>query len=173
MRRITKVAVLGSGVMGSGIACHFANIGLQVLLLDILPPNASELRPNDTKGRNSVANTALTTAIKSKPAPLYDAAFASRITTGNFEDDFPKIKDYDWVIEVVIERLDIKQQIFDKVDQFRKKGTLVTSNTSGIPIHMMLEAMTSGSIFVAHTSSTRLAICGCLKSFQQKKLGGT
>ncbi len=139
MRRITKVAVLGSGVMGSGIACHFANIGLQVLLLDILPPNASELKTNDTKGRNSIANTALATAIKSKPAPLYDAAFASRITTGNFEDDFPKIKGYDWVIEVVIERLDIKRQIFDKVDQYRKKGTLVTSNTSGIPIHMMLE----------------------------------
>ncbi len=139
MRRITKVAVLGSGVMGSGIACHLANVGLQVLLLDILPPNAADLKPTDKAGRNVIANTALATAIKSKPAPLYDAAFASRITTGNFDDDLPKIKDYDWVIEVVVERLDIKRQVFEKVDQLRKKGTLVTSNTSGIPIHMMLE----------------------------------
>ncbi|MCF8245147.1 MAG: 3-hydroxyacyl-CoA dehydrogenase/enoyl-CoA hydratase family protein [Saprospiraceae bacterium] len=139
MRRITKVAVLGSGVMGSGIACHLANVGLQVLLLDILPPNIADLKPTDQASRNSIANAALAAAIKSKPAPLYDNAFASRITTGNFEDDFQKIKDYDWVIEVVVERLDIKQQIFEKVDQFRKKGTLVTSNTSGIPIHMMLE----------------------------------
>lgn len=152
MRRITKVAVLGSGVMGSGIACHLANVGLQVLLLDILPPNAADLKPNDRAGRNVIANTALTTAIKSKPAPLYDTAFASRITSGNFEDDFPKIKDYDWVIEVVVERLDIKRQIFEKVDQFRKKGTLVTSNTSGIPIHMMLEGRSDD--FRAHFCGT-------------------
>lgn len=139
MQRITKVAVLGSGVMGSGIACHLANVGLQVLLLDILPPNAAELKPTDKAARNIIANGALAAAIKSKPAPLYDVAFAARITTGNFDDDLPKIKDYDWVIEVVVERLDIKKQVFEKVDQLRKKGTLVTSNTSGIPIHLMLE----------------------------------
>ncbi len=131
-RRIRKAAVLGSGVMGSGIACHFANIGLQVLMLDILP--REEGAP-----RNSVADKALATAIKSKPAPLYDKSFASRIETGNFEDDFERIKDCDWIIEVVVERLDIKQQIFEKVDRFRKEGTLVTSNTSGIPIHLMAE----------------------------------
>lgn len=139
MRRISKVAVLGSGVMGSGIACHFANAGLQVLLLDILPTNAVELKLSDKATRNSIANNALSAALKSKPAPLYDVLFASRITTGNFDDDLPKIKDCDWVVEVVVERLDIKKQVFEKVDQYRKKGTLVSSNTSGIPIHLMLE----------------------------------
>lgn len=139
MRRISKVAVLGSGVMGSGIACHFANVGLQVLLLDIVPKDAAGLPVTDKKLRNSIANNALAASIKSKPAPLYDAAFVNRITTGNFDDDLPKIKDCDWVIEVVVERLDIKKQVFEQVDRFRKKGTLVTSNTSGIPIHLMLE----------------------------------
>lgn len=138
-RRIKKAAVLGSGVMGSAIACHFANIGLEVLMLDILPRDKSDEELKNPKVRNSVADHALQTAIKSKPAPLYDKNFANRITTGNFEDDFAKIKDYDWVIEVVVERLDIKQQVFEKVDKFRREGTLVTSNTSGIPIHMMLE----------------------------------
>ncbi len=139
MRRIKKAAVLGSGVMGSGIACHFANIGLEVLMLDILPPDLSAAEQNDRKARNRTADTALQNAIKSKPAPLYDTRFASHITTGNFDDDLPKIKDYDWVIEVVVERLDIKRQLFDKVEQHRRPGTLITSNTSGIPIHLMTE----------------------------------
>ncbi|MBK7872250.1 MAG: 3-hydroxyacyl-CoA dehydrogenase [Saprospiraceae bacterium] len=139
MRRIKKAAVLGSGVMGSGIACHFANIGLEVLMLDILPPNLSETEQKDRKARNRIADTALQNAIKSKPAPLYDTKFASRIKTGNFEDDFAKIKDCDWIIEVVVERLDIKKQVLEKVDQLRKPGTLITSNTSGIPIHLMTE----------------------------------
>lgn len=138
MRRISKVAVLGSGVMGSGIACHFANIGLEVLMLDILPRDMKEGETNPAV-RNSVANSALKTAIKSKPAPLYNKSFVSRISTGNFEDDFERIKDCDWVIEVVIERLDIKKQVFEKVDTHRKPGTLVSSNTSGIPIHLMLD----------------------------------
>lgn len=138
-RRIKKVAVLGSGVMGSGIACHFANIGLQVLLLDIVPGNLTEAEQNQPAARNRIVNNALTAAIKSKPAPLYDNAFASRISTGNFTDDFARIADCDWTIEVVIERLDIKKQILEKVDQHRRKGSLVSSNTSGIPIHMMLE----------------------------------
>ncbi len=138
-RRIKKVAVLGSGVMGSGIACHFANIGLEVLMLDIVPFDLSEEEKNNPAARNRMANESLKKAIKSKPAPLYDNAFASRISTGNFEDDFAKIKDCDWVIEVVVERLDIKKQIFEKVDNYRKAGSLVTSNTSGIPIHMMTE----------------------------------
>ena len=139
MIRIKKVAVLGSGVMGSGIACHFANAGLQVLMLDIVPRDLPENKKNDKAARNSITDGALMAAIKSKPAPLYDSAFASRITTGNFEDDFAKIKDCDWVIEVVVERLDIKKIIFEKVDQHRRKGSLITSNTSGIPIHLMLE----------------------------------
>ncbi|NRA51378.1 MAG: 3-hydroxyacyl-CoA dehydrogenase family protein, partial [Phaeodactylibacter sp.] len=138
-RRITKVAVLGSGVMGSGIACHFANIGLEVLMLDIVPRDLPEGQQQDPAARNSIVNGALKNAIKGKPAALYNKDFASRITTGNFEDDFSKIKDCDWVIEVVVERLDIKKLIFDQVEQHRKPGSLITSNTSGIPIHMMLE----------------------------------
>lgn len=139
MRRIKKVAVLGSGVMGSGIACHFANAGLQVLMLDILPKDLPDNKKNDKATRNSIASHSLAAAIKSKPAPLYRNDFASRIVTGNFEDDFAKIKDCDWVVEVVVERLDIKKIILEKVDQHRRPGTLVTSNTSGIPIHLMLE----------------------------------
>lgn len=139
MRRIKKAAVLGSGVMGTGIACLLANIGLDVLMLDILPPDLSDNDRNSPAARNRIANNALQTALKSKPAPLYDKKFASRIKIGNFEDDLPKIKDYDWVIEVVVERLDVKKQVFEKVDQHRRKGSLVTSNTSGIPIHLMTE----------------------------------
>jgi 3-hydroxyacyl-CoA dehydrogenase len=138
-RRIKKVAVLGSGVMGSGIACHFANIGLEVLMLDIVPFDLKDEEKDVPAARNRIVNGALKAAIKGRPAPLYDKAFASRITTGNFDDDFEKIADCDWIIEVVIERLDIKQQVLGRVDELRKTGSLVTSNTSGIPIHMMLE----------------------------------
>ena len=144
-RHIRKVAVLGSGVMGSRIACHFANIECEVLLLDIVPKELNE--KEQSKGltldslavRNRIVNDSLTFALKSNPSPIYDKKYASRIETGNFDDDFEKIKDCDWVIEVVVERLDIKQIIFEKVDKFRTEGTLVTSNTSGIPINMMLE----------------------------------
>ncbi|MDA7803905.1 3-hydroxyacyl-CoA dehydrogenase NAD-binding domain-containing protein [Crocinitomix sp.] len=144
-RKINKVAVLGSGVMGSAIACHFANIGCNVMLLDMVP---RELNPAETKKgltledkavRNRIVNEHLMNSLKSKPSPIYKASFASRIETGNFDDDFERISECDWVIEVVVERLDIKKIIFDKVDKFRKPGTLVSSNTSGIPIHMMLE----------------------------------
>lgn len=138
-KHIQKVAVLGSGVMGSGIACHFANIGLEVLLLDIVPFDLKEEEKGNPAARNRIVNESLLKAIKSKPAPLFDKSFASRITTGNFDDDFEKIGDCDWVIEVVVERLDIKKQVFEKVDKYRRKGSLVTSNTSGIPIHMMLD----------------------------------
>lgn len=135
-RTIKKVAVLGSGVMGSRIACHFANIGLEVLLLDIVPKDAPS---GDQKARNKIVNDALSFALKSNPSPIYSKKFASRITTGNFEDDMQRIADCDWVIEVVIERLDIKKQVFEKVDQYRKQGALISSNTSGIPIHLMAE----------------------------------
>ena len=133
--RLKKVAVLGSGLMGSGIACHLANVGMEVLLLDIVPAGADK----DQVSRNHLADTALQTAIKSKPAPLYHKSFASRIKAGNFEDDFKKISEVDWIIEVVVERLDIKKQILEKVDQFRKKGSLVSSNTSSIPIQLLAE----------------------------------
>ncbi len=136
-RPIKNVAVIGSGIMGSGIACHFANIGVEVLLLDILPKELKN--PKDPKERNSIAQGHLNSALKSNPSPIYNKKFASRITVGNIEDDLPKIKNSDWVIEVVIERLDIKQQVFTKVDEYRKEGTLVSSNTSGIPIHLMTE----------------------------------
>lgn len=130
-KHIRKVAVLGSGLMGTGIAAHLAGCGLEVLLLDILPQTGSN--------RNQVAQNALQTALKAKPAPFFDNKFAGRITVGNFDDDFPKIKSCDWILEVVVERLDIKKQVFEKVEQFRTPGTLVTSNTSGIPIHLMAE----------------------------------
>ena len=142
---IQKAAVLGSGIMGSRIACHFANIGLEVLLLDIVPrePNEAEQKRGLTLDsppvRNRIVNDSFQTAIKSRPAPLYDESFASRVTLGNFDDDLPKIADYDWVIEVVVENLDIKKQLFEKVEQHRKPGTLITTNTSGIPINLMLE----------------------------------
>jgi 3-hydroxyacyl-CoA dehydrogenase len=135
-RVIKKVAVLGSGVMGSRIACHFANIGLQVLLLDIVPKDAPA---TDRKARNKIVDDALTFALKSNPSPIYLKSFAKRITTGNFDDDMAKIADCDWVIEVVVERLDIKQKVFEMVEKYRKPGTLITSNTSGIPIHLMTE----------------------------------
>ncbi len=134
--RIKKVAVLGSGVMGTGIACHMANVGMELLMLDILPPQHQN--PQGAQ-RNQVASDALAAALKAKPAPLYDKAFANRIEVGNLEDDLPKIKDYDWIIEVVVERLEIKQQLFEKVAQYRTPGTLVTSNTSSIPIHLLAD----------------------------------
>jgi 3-hydroxyacyl-CoA dehydrogenase len=135
-RIIKKVAVLGSGVMGSRIAYHFANIGLQVLLLDIVPKDAPA---GDKKARNKIVDDALAFALKSNPSPIYSKVFAKRISTGNFDDDMSKITDCDWVIEVVVERLDIKQKVFETVEKFRKPGTLITSNTSGIPIHLMTE----------------------------------
>lgn len=142
-RRISKVAVIGSGIMGSGIACHFANIGVEVLLLDIPPRELSDAEK--AKGlslehktvRNRIVNTNLANALKSKPSPIYHPQFASRIKTGNLEDDLKKIADVDWIIEVVVERLDIKQKVFEQIEQFRKPGTLITSNTSGIPIKFM------------------------------------
>ena len=134
-RTIKKVAVLGSGVMGSRIACHFANIGVEVLLLDIVPKDAAA----DKKSRKKIVNDALAFALKSNPSPIYRKSFANRIATGNFEDDMPKISACDWVIEVVVERLDIKKIVFEQVEKYRKPGTLITSNTSGIPIHLMLE----------------------------------
>ncbi|MFH4964112.1 3-hydroxyacyl-CoA dehydrogenase NAD-binding domain-containing protein [Gaetbulibacter sp. M235] len=144
-RRIKKVAVIGSGIMGSGIACHFANIGVDVLLLDIIPrelndaEKAKGLTLEDKVVRNRLVNDSLMTSLKSKPSPIYHQSFASRITTGNLEDDISKVKDVDWIMEVVVERLDIKKLVFEKLEKYRTPGTLITSNTSGIPIHFMSE----------------------------------
>jgi 3-hydroxyacyl-CoA dehydrogenase len=136
-RSIKKVAILGSGVMGSRIACHFAGIGVQVLLLDMVPKEAVEsTKPQE---RNKLVNDALQAALKSNPSPVYTKATAKKITTGNFDDNLPEIAGVDWIIEVVVERLDIKQMIYEKVEKYRKPGTLISSNTSGIPIHLMAE----------------------------------
>ena len=136
-RSIKKVAVLGSGVMGSRIACHFAGVGLQVLLLDIQPKDiAADAKKAD---KNKIVNEALATALKANPSPVYNKDVVKKITTGNFTDNMKDIAQYDWIIEVVVERLDIKQAIFTEVEKYRKPGTLITSNTSGIPIHMMAE----------------------------------
>ena len=137
--RLKKVAVLGSGIMGSGIACHLANVGMEVVMLDIVTPDLNDEKSKSTVERNQLVNSALQKTIKSKPAPLYHKSFASRIKTGNFEDDFQKIAESDWIIEVVVENLKIKKQIFEKVDKYRKKGSLVSSNTSSIPINLLAQ----------------------------------
>ena len=144
-KRIKHVTVLGSGIMGSGIAAHFANIGVEVLLLDIVPsePNEAEstkgLTLQDKAVRNRIATESLAKLVKASPALLYKKEFANRISVGNFDDDLVKIKNTDWIIEVVVERLDIKKSVYEKIEQFRKPGTLVSSNTSGIPIHHLTE----------------------------------
>src|SRR6476620_11097502 len=136
-RIIKKVAVLGSGIMGSRIALHFAGVGVPVLLLDIVPKDAIE--STNKNARNKVVNDALQTAIKSSPSPVFHKDVISKVTTGNFDDNLKDIATCDWVIEVVVERLDIKKSLYEKVDGFRKPGTLITSNTSGIPIHLLSE----------------------------------
>ena len=157
-RSIKKVAILGSGIMGSRIACHFANIGVQVLLLDIAPKelNAEE----EAKGlslesplvKNRIVNLAFQQTLKSKPASLYQAGFAANIQLGNFDDNLSNISDADWIMEVVVENLAIKRSLYDRVEQFRKEGTLITSNTSGIPIHLMAEGRSAD--FQAHFCGT-------------------
>ena len=144
-KHIKNIAIIGSGIMGSGIACHFANIGVNVLLLDIVPKSltdkeqANGLDLNHNLVRNRIVNDALNKSLKSKPSPIYHKSFANRIVTGNLEDDIHKIKDIDWIMEVVVERLDIKKQVFELIEKHRKPGTIITSNTSGIPIKFMNE----------------------------------
>src|SRR5437763_396207 len=134
-RVIKKLAVLGSGVMGSRIACHFAGTGVQVLLLDMVPAEAKD--STNKSLRNKIVNDSLQTAIKTNPSPVYTKDVVKKITTGNFDDNLKDITNCDWIIEVVVERLDIKKSLFEKVEQFRKPGTLITSNTSGIPIYLL------------------------------------
>src|SRR5690242_8238114 len=144
-RSIRKVAVLGSGVMGSAIACHFANVGCEVLLLDIAPKELTDEEKKkglalDSKAvKNRIVQSSLEKSIKSNPGPLMSKDFASRVSIGNFDDDMAKLRDMDWTIEVVVENLDIKKKVFDQVEKYRTPGTLITSNTSGIPIHLMTE----------------------------------
>jgi len=144
-RRIKKVAIVGSGIMGSGIACHFANIGIEVLLLDIVPRELTDKEKakgftlEDKVVRNRLVNDALKASLKSKPSPIYNQKFANRITTGNLEDDISKVTDVDWIMEVVVERLDIKKLVFEQLEKYRTPGTIISSNTSGIPIKFMNE----------------------------------
>ncbi|MBP6411526.1 MAG: 3-hydroxyacyl-CoA dehydrogenase/enoyl-CoA hydratase family protein [Pseudarcicella sp.] len=157
-RSIKKVAVLGSGIMGSRIACHFANIGVDVLLLDIIPkePNEIETKKGQTLEhpavRNRIVNEAFQNTLKANPAALYAPNFANRVKLGNMEDNLKEIKDYDWVIEVIVENLVIKQALYQKIDALRKPGTLVSSNTSGIPIHLMADGRSED--FKAHFCGT-------------------
>ena len=157
-RTIRKVAVLGSGIMGSRIACHFANIGVEVLLLDMVPKELTEEEQN--KGftlenktvRNKIVNSALESTIKSNPSAIFSKKVLGNITVGNFSDNMKDIGGYDWVIEVVVERLDIKKQIYDQVEKHRTPGTIISSNTSGIPIHLMAEGRSDD--FRAHFCGT-------------------
>jgi 3-hydroxyacyl-CoA dehydrogenase len=144
-RVIRKVAVLGSGIMGSRIACHFANIGLEVLLLDIIPnePTPEELAMGlditSKNVRNRIVNAALDSTLKSNPSAVFSKRVVNQISTGNFDDNMKDIAAFDWVIEVVVEKLEIKKLVYDQVEKFRTPGTLISSNTSGIPIHLMAE----------------------------------
>jgi 3-hydroxyacyl-CoA dehydrogenase len=197
MRKINKIAVLGSGIMGSRIACHFANIGVKVVLLDIVPKQTNDkesskhLTLENKVVRNRIVNDALSFAINSNPSPLYKKSNAIKIETGNFEDDLNKISDCDWTIEVVIENIDIKKAVFNEVEKYRKPGTLITSNTSGIPIHMMLEGRSDdfqknfcGTHFfnpprylklleIIPTPKTDLSVVDFLMDFGDKYLGKT
>lgn len=145
VRRIQKAAVLGSGVMGSGIAAHLANCGIDTYLFDIVPPTLTE--EDQAKGftvehpafRNKFANTAIQKLQKQKPAPLTTKRSLQRITTGNLEDDVHRLGEVDWIIEVVTENLEIKKALYTKIDAVRKEGTIVSSNTSGISIDAMAD----------------------------------
>ncbi|MBY0077022.1 enoyl-CoA hydratase/isomerase family protein [Priestia aryabhattai] len=158
MMNIKKAAVLGSGVMGSGIAAHLANVGIPTLLLDVVPASLTpdeekkQLTLEDRQVRNRLSTTALAKLTKQKPAPLTSKSSLSLITPGNLEDHLQQLSDCDWIIEVVVERLDIKQQLFEKIDGVRKKGSIVSSNTSGISIHEMAKGRSED--FKAHFLGT-------------------
>src|SRR5437870_9962544 len=138
-RRIEKAVVLGAGTMGSRIAAHFANAGLPCVLLDIVPANLSAEAP--PAERNKIVRAGLEAAKKSKPAAFFTAALAEKITIGNFEDDLARCAEADWIVEAVAENLEIKRKLLGRVAQFRKPGAVVTTNTSGLPVHLIAEGM--------------------------------
>ena len=133
MKRINKVAVLGAGTMGARIAAHFANAGVPSLLLDIVPPDA------DGPARNKIAAAGLDGAKKSKPAAFFEPSLARLVSVGNFDDDLKRLADVDWIIEAVIENLEIKRELLKKVEAIRKPGTIITTNTSGLPVAKIAE----------------------------------
>jgi 3-hydroxyacyl-CoA dehydrogenase len=149
-RRIEKAVVLGAGTMGSRIAAHFANAGLPCILLDIVPPNLPPDAPADE--RNKIVRAGLDAAKKSKPAPFFTAALAEKVAIGNFEDDLARCAEADWIIEVVAENLEIKRNLLARVAQFRKPGAIVTTNTSGLPVHSIAEGMSED--FQQHWAGT-------------------
>jgi 3-hydroxyacyl-CoA dehydrogenase len=195
MRQIQKAAVLGSGVMGSGIAAHLANIGIPTLLLDIVPRELTEqekakgLTLEDKQVRNRISAGALQKLLKQKPAPLASKKNLALIEAGNFEDDMEKLKDVDWVIEVVVENLDIKKKVFTDVDKYRKQGSIISSNTSGISVEAMAEGRSEdfrkhflGTHFfnpprylklleVIPTRDTDPEVLSFIKTFGEDKLG--
>ena len=128
MKRIHKVAVLGAGTMGARIAAHFANAGVPSYLFDVVPPDA------DAPARNKIAAAGLDAAKKSKPAAFFEPSLSRLITIGNFEDDLKKLGEVDWIIEAVVENLDLKRALLQRVDAVRKPGTIITTNTSGLPV---------------------------------------
>src|SRR5258708_29079135 len=138
-RRIEKAVVLGAGTMGSRIAAHFANAGLPWILLDIVPANLGADGPAGE--RNKIVRGGLEAAKKSKPAAFFTSALAEKITMGNFEDDLARCSEADWIIEVVAENLEIKRKLLARVAQFRKPGAIVTTNTSGLPVHLIAEGI--------------------------------
>jgi 3-hydroxyacyl-CoA dehydrogenase len=138
-RRIEKAVVLGAGTMGARIAAHFANAGLPCVLLDIVPPGVAADAPSEA--RNKIVRAGLDGAKKSKPAAFFKAALADRIATGNFDDDLARCAEADWIIEVVAENLEIKKNLLARVAQFRKPGAIVTTNTSGLPVHLIAEGL--------------------------------
>src|SRR5215472_2825781 len=133
-QRINKVAVLGAGTMGARIAAHFANAGLPCLLLDIVPQDAAAAQSTDKTGRNKIVAAGLDGAVKSKPAAFYEKGLERLITIGNFDDDMKLLGEADWIIEAVAENLEIKRALLKKVEAVRKPGSIVTTNTSGLPV---------------------------------------
>ena len=142
-RKIRKAAVIGSGVMGGGIAALLAGAGVRTLLLDIVPFDVKKDEKNDPQARNRMAKAGLDAVLMSKPALLMQKADADLITIGNLEDDFDKLADCDWIVEVVVENLKIKHDLFKRIEGVMKPGTIVSSNTSGIPLAAMSEGLRS------------------------------
>ncbi|MBW2193137.1 MAG: 3-hydroxyacyl-CoA dehydrogenase/enoyl-CoA hydratase family protein, partial [Deltaproteobacteria bacterium] len=141
MRKIKNVAVIGSGVMGGGIAAHLASAGIETLLLDIVPFDLSDDEKNDPMARNRIVKAGLDTVLMSSPALLMQKKDADRMAIGNLEDDFDRIANCDWIVEVVVENLKIKQDLFKRIEKVRKKGAIVSSNTSGLPLKAMSEGL--------------------------------
>src|SRR5215468_6550417 len=149
-KRINKVAVLGAGTMGARIAAHFANAGVPCYLLDIVPQDASQ--NSDKTARNRIVAAGLEAAVKSKPAAFYEKGLERLITIGNFEDDLKLLADADWIIEAVAENLEIKRALLKKVEAVRKPGSIVTTNTSGLPVASIAEGF--GEEFRKHWFGT-------------------